>query len=677
MQHQKKSWYRPDIDGLRALAVIPVILFHANILGFGGGYVGVDIFFVISGFLITAIIYREIKEDRFSMITFWERRARRIIPAMFVVVMATLVASYFIVLFPIDFIDIGQSTFAQAIFLANIFFMRKNNYFADPNESLPLLHTWSLAVEEQFYIGFPILMIIIWRFWRRALVPILVIIGVASLAYAHYLTTVSPGTGFSTPFYNVWQGALNSTAAFYFLPARAFELIIGAVLAVTAYGIRNRPLAEVLAIAGLFAISIAITTFTKETPFPGITALLPTIGTAAIIAANTHHTTFVGRVLSFPLFIWIGLISYSLYLWHWPVLEFGRRYFSQVELGTMETNGLIVLSFVLAYLSYRFVETPFRTKALLPRRNHMLLGGGMALIIMAGTGWHIATSNGYPERAPAVAQAIAVASVDFSSRRNECFVNSFSTSDEPCYIGTENKDQIDVVFWGDSHGASLLPMLEEQTQKYQLSGATFFVPGCMPVSGVISEPHIKKCEDVKVLVRDFVREHNVQNVVLISRWASVAKIRPQPEQLDDLPDNLDREEQKGYLFETALSIMAEELAADGTNLTIVKQVPQHRGYNARIIFYEAVKDPHNFTIEGTAYAEHIASNRHVNDRIDAVASAHKNVSVIDPAEALCRKNDTCTLLDGQTLLYENADHINKTGSFLVAPVFEDFFSSLE
>lgn len=389
MSHHKKTWYRPDIDGLRALAIIPVILFHAGIAGFSGGFVGVDIFFVISGFLITSIIYREMQKGTFSLLTFWERRMRRIIPALFVVIVATLIFGYFIILFPVDYIDLAQSTLSQALFLANMFFLRKNSYFAGPSESMPLLHTWSLSVEEQFYIGFPILMLLIWRFGRKAILAILILLFGASLLYSYSLLA-APTNGFSilgVP--NVWGGALNANAAFYLIFARAFELCIGSILAIGAFSVQNKFLKECLAFAGIAAIIYAIVFFTEETLFPGLNALYPTIGAALLIVANTGARTFVGNVLSFPVFVWIGLISYSLYLWHWPLLVLARFYLNRIELTQFEVSILIIAAFALSYLTYRFVETPFREKRIFARRKNMLIGGLVGIVAMASLGFYI------------------------------------------------------------------------------------------------------------------------------------------------------------------------------------------------------------------------------------------------------------------------------------------------
>ncbi len=668
MDHKKASWYRPEIDGLRALAVIPVILFHANIAGFAGGYIGVDIFFVISGFLITSIIYRDLQRGTFSFLTFWERRMRRIIPALFVVVMCSLVAGYFVILFPIDYIDLGQSALAQAAFLANIFFMRNNGYFAGPSEYMPLLHTWSLSVEEQFYIGFPILCFLLWRYAKRALLPVLITLGVLSLAYSYYLLSLAPGDNFSFPIGpNIWSETRNVTAAFYFLPSRAFELIIGALLALTTFAITNKRWAEVLALLGLGLIIFSIVTFDRTTAFPGLYALVPTLGTAAIILANTHVKTFVGNLLSFPLFVWVGLISYSLYLWHWPLIVFGRHYDGNFVLTPMETIIILLLSFIAAYLSYRFVETPFRLKQLLVTRRSMLLGGIAALLVMIGSGWVLIDQKGFPERLTGTAAAIAAANVDFNERRSECFVNSFETNNNPCLIGEKDTDDVTFVVWGDSHAASLLSLLSGLATESNRTGATFITPACLPIANTLTDPPTEKCQQVKNYAYNYILENNITDVFLIARWTGYAEL------IDPTtPDAQADEEIARQLFATSLTTMIETLTTAGIHVHIIKQVPQHLDYRARELIYQTALANEEVALPAITYSEHATNLAFPNQIFSQLANV-PDVRVIDPGVLLCPDFGSCLLEQDGVILYENSDHINKTGSLLLKPLFNELF----
>lgn len=335
--------YRPEIDSLRALAVVPVILFHGQIPHFEGGYVGVDVFFVISGYLITSIIHREIEEDRFSIVRFYERRARRILPAL-LFICAIITPLAVVLLMPDQLRNYFQSLFSVALFSSNFLFWWESGYFGQAAEVKPLLHTWSLSVEEQFYIVFPILLILLHRLRVRRVALTILVLSAISLAISEIGVRTMP------------------SGAFYILPTRAWELGAGAVIALGALPVARvgRAWCETGSLAGLAMILVAIFTFDNSTPFPGLAALLPALG-AGLIIAFARPPTAVARVLSWRPLVAVGLVSYSAYLWHQPLFVFGRIYFW----GTL-TPGLFLalsaLSLALAYLTWRFVERPFRAR---------------------------------------------------------------------------------------------------------------------------------------------------------------------------------------------------------------------------------------------------------------------------------------------------------------------------
>ena len=352
---------RDDIDGLRTIAVLPVLLYHAGLAGFGGGFVGVDVFFVISGFLITKIIADEISGDRFSILNFYNRRIRRIFPALFTVTAATAIMVLF-VLGPSEVEEFGRSVVYIVFMAANIFYWRESGYFDTDAESKPMLHTWSLGVEEQFYVAFPIILLVSRR-WLRSW-PLLTWTGlVGSLAASIY----------GVRFY--------ADATFYLLPTRAWELLAGSVLALGAVPVvRSFALRQALATVGLLGIVIPVLTYRSGMPFPGETAIPPVLGAALIIATGIHggRPTWVAGLLSLRPVVFIGLISYSLYLWHWPVVVFARLLLGDFPaLG--QTTVIVVLSFALATLSWRFVEQPFRQPV--PKRSQWLV---RARPVMAG-----------------------------------------------------------------------------------------------------------------------------------------------------------------------------------------------------------------------------------------------------------------------------------------------------
>ncbi|CAA6804837.1 MAG: O-antigen acetylase [uncultured Thiotrichaceae bacterium] len=371
--------YRKEIDGLRALAVLPVILFHAGFSFMSGGFVGVDIFFVISGYLITSLIVAEIDKGTFSLVNFYERRARRILPALFLVILACLPFAW-VYLLPHEMVDFGQGVVAVTVFASNILFWKDSDYFSPDAELLPLLHTWSLAVEEQYYVFFPLLLMLAWRFGKSWFVPmLLVLIAAISLALSEWL----------------WR--VDSAANFYLLPTRAWELMLGALagLYLRSSHISIRWLREIGSLIGLIMIGLAIVLLDDSMPFPSLYALLPTLGAVFIILCADAETV-VGRLLSLPIFVGVGLISYSAYLWHQPIFAFARIY------GMDEPNigiwvGLIALALLLAWGSWCWVEKPFRDRSRFSRGQIFTLAG-IGSVFLIGIGMLLVLQDGFPQR---------------------------------------------------------------------------------------------------------------------------------------------------------------------------------------------------------------------------------------------------------------------------------------
>jgi len=373
--------YRPEVDGLRALAVVPVILFHAGFPAFAGGFVGVDVFFVISGYLIASIIVEEMREGRFSFTRFFERRARRIIPALYAVILATIPLGWLFML-PDNFENLGQSIVATVAVSNNILLLKTSGYWDLANEFKPLLHTWSLGVEEQFYLFFPLLLLALVPRGRRATAWALVALAVASLAAAQ------------------WFIATNPLAAFHLLPMRAWELLVGAIFAVTRapgapHQVSNGRMAAALSWAGLALILAPVFVYDASTPFPGATALPPTVGTLLVVMFASE-TNAVGRMLSTRVLVGIGLASYSAYLWHQPLFAF-IRLLSPEEPRAGVWIAAIAATALLSLLSWRFIEQPFRSRERFSRTAifalTVLVGAALA-----GAGLAIDRTSGFPGR---------------------------------------------------------------------------------------------------------------------------------------------------------------------------------------------------------------------------------------------------------------------------------------
>lgn len=422
--------YRPEIDGLRTVAVMPVIFFHAGLDLFSGGFVGVDVFFVISGYLITSILIDDLQKGTFSIARFYERRARRILPALFLVILCCAPFAWAWML-PSQMEDFGRSVIAVVFFASNILFWQDIDYFAPAAEDNPLLHTWSLAVEEQFYIFFPILLLWLWRFGRNPAFYVVLGICIASLFLAELGSRTAPG------------------ATFYLLPTRAWELGAGSLCAFVLN--RRGPLSNgYLAAAGLVGVLLAATLYDKTTPFPSLYALLPVVGTALIIL-YAGPSTVVGKLLSLRGMVAIGLISYSAYLWHQPLFAFARiRSLTTPSEPLMIALSLLALG--LAYFSWRFVEAPFRRKSgmWLPARRQVFAASLLASLALCIAGGIVVSRDGAVLRTDAedmrgLDDRIAInPGLDADCTANFTLSAKCRTSDAP-----------EILLWGDSFAMHL------------------------------------------------------------------------------------------------------------------------------------------------------------------------------------------------------------------------------
>ena len=434
--------YRADIDGLRALAVLAVIFFHAGVPGFSGGFVGVDVFFVISGFLITSIILKDIHTGKFSIAKFYERRIRRIFPALFPVIAFTVVVGFFI-FDPGSFKELGKSIIATTFFSSNILFLREVGYFDADAITKPLLHTWSLAIEEQFYIFFPLLLIAIHRFSESRYFQWLLGIGLVSL-----LTSI----------YGVYT---NQAATFYLVPTRAWELLFGSIFALGVIPqLQTTFHRNLFSIVGFSLIILSIWRYSEATLFPGAAALAPVLGAGLIIYSGIGGgESAISKLLTLKPLVFIGLISYSLYLWHWPLIVF-IKYLSIKDLTPLEITGIIVSSLTVSTLSWKFIEQPFRLKQMLFRERKKLFAiSCVVMIAFSGIGGGIYLQN---------------------KERN---YNLTSTPEAPTLIG-DRTSAVRFVLWGDSHAGALAPAINTMAIKYGISGYIFSVGSTLPILGM-------------------------------------------------------------------------------------------------------------------------------------------------------------------------------------------------
>ena len=499
--------YRPDVEGLRAVAVVAVILFHTKIAGFTGGFIGVDVFFVISGFLITSILMRELDGSRFSIQGFYVRRIRRIAPALIAVMIATSIFA-FILLLPSELKDYSRSLLAALGSASNFYFWSQTGYFKPEAVTMPLLHTWSLAVEEQFYIIFPAFLALLHRYARRWMFSILLIVAAASFA-------LSARQAFSDP-----------STAFYWPTSRAWELLSGSLLVFGALpGMKFPWLRNVTAAVGLLLILFAAAIHTKSTPFPGVAALPPCLGAVFIIGSGSAGKTIVGRVLSFRPLVFIGLISYSLYLWHWPVIVFQSMGLNLSGVPANEQKVFtVVLSILLAVLSWRFIELPFRGNKgpVVPATVFKL--AALGALVPAAAACVFLALNGVPSRIPAGASAVASyledATEEARNRTGSCLLTetyTYENFDRTACL-TESTNLPNYLIMGDSHAAHLWYGLSHVIPDANFEQAT--ASGCKPT---ITQERRQNSQCVKLIdfaLHDYLPKSHVKMVILGGHWTA-------------------------------------------------------------------------------------------------------------------------------------------------------------
>ncbi|MHA7925089.1 MAG: acyltransferase family protein [Marinobacter sp.] len=489
--------YRADIDGLRAFAVLPVILFHAGASWLPGGFVGVDIFFVISGYLISSVILREVQVGHFSFKRFYERRIRRIIPALLVMLLVT-VSVFQVISLPEQAVSASESGIAALLSISNFYFWGESGYFSPTAEFMPLLHTWSLAVEEQFYFVFPIILIAFFKL-RVSLKGFLVVGTIAAFAASLWLSVNKP------------------SVAYYLLPARAWELAIGAVLATGAIPrVKCEFLKESLPMLGIGLILFSVFYIRSDMIFPGWVALFPCLG-AALVIHSDGNSWIARKVLMYRPVVFIGLLSYSLYLWHWPVLAALRVSTANIHLQFELAVAAILVTFVLAWLSWCFVEQPFRKKDLMPAKvSFVALGGGsVALTALALVSIVYA---GFPARLDEPARVALTAAQDVDPFRAPC--GGFDNRDE-CRFGNSDS-AVTYAIIGDSHAAAIRPAVEASELMGDSAGTLYWKGGCPLLDGAkrSDAPRDNDCAAFREKVWDEIDNNpEIDTVILGGRWS--------------------------------------------------------------------------------------------------------------------------------------------------------------
>ncbi len=502
--------YRPDVDGLRAAAVVPVVLFHAGVPGFGGGFVGVDVFFVISGTLITGLIAEEIRQGRFSLADFYERRIRRIVPALAAMLLFCAVAAS-VLLLPMDHAEFGRSVVAAALSFSNVFFWRQSGYFSDAAELKPLLHTWSLSVEEQFYIALPLFLLAMTALFRGRWAGRWITGGVLVMMAASFALSVE---GLER----------HPDAVFYLMPTRAWELLLGALLGLGAVpAVRNAWVNEAAGLLGLGLIVWAVVLFDRMTAFPGANALVPCLGAALVIHAGGGAgigggRPLAARLLALPVPVFIGLISYSLYLWHWPLLVFAH-YTTFGPLDPIGTAGVLALAVLVSVLSWRFVEKPFRTGPWLRGRRAFVHGAAALALFLAFGGGSVASDGWAARFDPQVRRVEALA-----DSRNTDYVAckdrdpAHVRNGDLCTVGATETRGEPWLIWGDSHAWAMLHLFDEAFRQAGARAIVASYDGCVPLFDVGRVHYQGPCRAIADSVERLIEREGIRKVVMTAYW---------------------------------------------------------------------------------------------------------------------------------------------------------------
>lgn len=631
--------YRPEIDGLRAVAIVPVILFHLGAGWLPGGYLGVDVFFVISGFLITSILLREMTAGQFSFKRFWARRVRRIMPALLLVTAATLGAAWILV-FPPDRPAIGRQAAATLVSVANFYFWRfASDYWGPQAEDSPFLHAWSLAVEEQFYVFFPVLLSLLVRWFPRRIVVGLLAILAVSLCLFIYGVQARP------------------SATFYLLPTRAWELATGAVLAAVIHGRKGSvvalPGAAILAGAGLVATVASY----FVVPVLSVWAVVPVIGAALVIWCGQNGLT--KALLSLPALVYVGKISYSLYLWHWPVIVLSRHLGYDVP-----ASVLMAIMTALAVASYHLVEEPFRRGTnVLPQ-----IAAGFGSILIAASvvalvtpplcdvsGFRQQTYSAYFNIHPHYDKPADRAEVLKALHATESVTAASAYIGDGIVIGSEDGPPR-VVVLGDSHGCVWAHAISAACEEADLKVALYCMAGVRPFFSVppLREQHCHRLTSDEKYQYDLTRIRRIEmwkpDVVFVcARWAIV-----QPGDADGLLTYLQTHARRVVLVE-----QPPELAGVGRN------------YVAEVAAFRCIRPVANTT---QYWPQGNAGQFDAGRRLIRSLTARFPKCEVLPTVDLLLQNGRVWFLDGDKLLYKDDNHLTTDGTSLAASRIRDLLS---
>lgn len=622
--------YRADIDGLRGIAVLMVVTFHFRLMpGADAGFLGVDVFFVISGFLISSIIVPTIRDGSFALGAFYVNRIRRLAPALLVTMLGAILASAALLL-PSSFEAMAEQMLVTQFYVSNVYLWRTINYFGLQAEGVHLLHAWSLAVEEQFYLLYPIGLLIVARlrvqwFWRA-----IVLAAVCSFVL------------------NLVMAQGRPEATFYLLPTRAWELLAGAL---TFLILESAPRlegarAETLAVTGLALIGVSVFAHQPDFSVPGAFAFVPVFGAAAVIYSGTHAATGVGRILGLPAFVYVGRLSYPLYLVHWPIEVFARDLLGE-DYSVPMRWAMFGFSLVLAAAIYHGVETPIRNRRLLTSDRTMLLGYGAAMLATIGLYWGATATGGFPGRFSDEIVAVMAFESDHTPSQEACrFDSGRSLAEVACVVGAKNREPSWLVY-GDSHAWAAAAIIEQWLLERGESGFFVFRTSCPPVLDIDLYGSRGECRAFNDQARALVAETNsIRGVFMISTWRQAIE-----GVITDRPFSLLGVEESVALFQAKFGETVRHYRDQGLRVHVWAPVPGAVGHPpkalARGMLLGNADAEASLAMPLARYRESYAFF------FDAVAANESAISVLyEPERLLCDETSCTAILDGRPVYFD-------------------------
>lgn len=634
----KPILYRSDIDGLRSLAVTMVILFHIWPHSLTGGFIGVDVFFVISGFLITSIINKELNAGTFTFKLFYTRRIKRILPVFYTMVFFTSLAAYFLLL-PNFYLKFVETVVSASTYLSNVYFSKTSDYFALDSSAYPLLHTWSLSVEEQYYVFWPLVLVLLNKWSKRPKWINLFTIGLMFIA--SYL-------------FSIYSTQYNSSTGYYSIFSRAFELMIGSILALflaqkpnilSDFSVRLKwILVNLIALIGLCLIIMSSYSLNEKTAFPGYIALIPTLGAAFIIyAGSLSHHSLINRFVGSKCFVAVGLLSYFMYLWHWPLLAYWHYLNPEAKSVPLLTGLLVILmTLLLSLLSYFFIELPIKKKRY-SFKSALIKFQLVPLLIILSVAWCVIKGKGLPSRLSSTAQI-----QNMYLSKDYCH-NSIHGE---CVFGDVKQHPTRVILFGDSHAGSLSPFWSKIASNQGMSIKIITSDSCYPLLDSVnllpsSEPTLfskKICSNQIKYISEHASDYDV--FILAAEWSryeSGGKMVPSK-----------------FIFDTEFKNTLAFLKLHNKKVIIMGDVPFDSSNLIDSMIRNSILPWH----QKENKILNLDSGAVINDRIRTIAETYSDVDFFDMTK-LASQIQSFPYENG-ILLYKDSDHLNQYGSELLA-----------